>query len=341
MIENKSGLVRTSFTELTDLANEQVGGKALACSDDFFAPKERLLQAAAPVWIEGRYDDHGKWMDGWESRRKRVPGHDWCLVQLGVPGVIRGAVIDTAWFTGNYPEYASLEAASCPDGNWEKATWTEILPKSALAGSAKNLFPIMSGETWTHLRLNSYPDGGIARLRVHGEVRPDWKKLKTQGLIDIAAIQNGGRAITANDVHYGNPESLTYPNRARVMGEGWETRRRRGPGNDWAILKLATKGKIQKVEVDTHHYKGNYPDTCSIEVATVPDGADLLPCDFRDNHDIVWKTLLPKTKLQPDHRHDFEKELSSEGKGTAVNLLRLQIYPDGGVSRLRVWAEVN
>jgi len=262
-------------------------------------------------------------------------------VQLGVAGVIRGVVVDTAWFTGNYPEYASLEAANCPDGKWENATWKEILPKSALAGSAKNLFAINAPETWTHVRLSSYPDGGIARLRVHGEVRPDWNKLKAGGLVDIAAIQNGGRAITANDVHYGNPESLTYPNRARVMGEGWETRRRRGPGNDWAILKLATKGKIQKVEVDTNHYKGNFPDMCSIEVASVPDGAKLLPCDFRDRNDIVWTELLPKTKLKADHQHNFEKELSPEGRGMAVNLLRLQIYPDGGISRLRVWAEVN
>ncbi len=339
MITNQQNITRTSFTDLTDLASELVGGKALACSDDFFAPMERMLHASAPVWIEGKYDDNGKWMDGWESRRKRVPGHDWCVVQLGVPGVIRGLVVDTAHFTGNYPEYASVEAANCPDGNWEKTSWTEILPKSALAGSSKNLFPVASEGVWTHLKLHMYPDGGIARFRVHGLPRPEWAKGK--GLVDIASILNGARALAASDVHYGNPENLTHPNRARVMGKGWETKRRRGPGNDWAILKLATRGKIRKVEVDTNHYKGNFPDTCSLEVATIPDGPDLLPCDFRDRTDIVWTELLPRTKLKADHQHLFESELSSSGKEMPVNLIRLQIYPDGGISRLRVWAEVT
>src|SRR4029079_13764616 len=106
--------VPMDFTELIDLAAEKLGGAVLYANDECFAPKENLLKAPAPIFIEGKYTDLGKWMDGWESRRRRTPGFDWCLIRLGLPGKIRGVTVDTSHFKGNYPEQCSLEACALP-----------------------------------------------------------------------------------------------------------------------------------------------------------------------------------------------------------------------------------
>ncbi|MES2963144.1 MAG: allantoicase, partial [Bdellovibrionota bacterium] len=199
---------RVPFTDLIDLASEMLGGRVLETNDDFFAPKENLISAAAPVFIPDKYTEFGKWMDGWESRRKRnlAPGndHDWCVLRLGAPGVIHGVDVDTAFFTGNYPEYCSLEAVYAPEesGVPKSTNWTEILPKAQLRGGTRNLFAIASSETWTHLRLKIFPDGGVARLRVHGQVRPDWSRIKkANGHIDLAAAENGAEVVTCNDMY--------------------------------------------------------------------------------------------------------------------------------------------
>ncbi|HEX2715238.1 MAG TPA: hypothetical protein VHM88_23920, partial [Candidatus Acidoferrales bacterium] len=159
------------FTELVDLASERLGGVVLAANDEFFAPKENLLKPAKPIFIEGKYTDAGKWMDGWETRRRRTPGFDWCLIRLGLPGILRGVIVDTAHFKGNYPEHCSLEGCTL-DGNpdAEKLTgretrWDEILPKSGLKGDVENRFVIETPQRSTHLRFNIFPDGGVARLR--------------------------------------------------------------------------------------------------------------------------------------------------------------------------------
>lgn len=333
---------RVPFTDLLDLASEMLGGRVLEASDDFFAPKENLIKREPAIFVPDKYTEFGKWMDGWESRRKRNLGpgndHDWCVLRLGAPGVVRGVDVDTAFFVGNFPEYCSLEATFAPDddGVPKNAKWTEILSKSQLRGGTRNLFAIASTETWTHLRLRIFPDGGVARLRVHGEVRPDWARLKkTKGHIDLAAAENGAEVVTCNDMFFGQKDNLLLPGRAKTMGEGWETRRRRGPGHDWLIARLATTGRISKIEVDTNHFKGNFPESCSIDVCSYPS-RDLLPADFRDRSDIVWKEILPRTKLQAHHQHLFEKELKAEAREMKVDYVRLNIYPDGGVSRLRI-----
>jgi allantoicase len=280
-------------------------------------------------------------MDGWESRRKRNLGpgndHDWCILRLGATGVIRGVDVDTAFFTGNYPEYCSIEAAFAPDesGVPKSVQWTEILSKSALKGGTRNLFPISSTEKWTHLRLRIFPDGGVARLRVHGEVKPDWDRLRSKGPIDLAAAENGAEVVICNDMFFGQKDNLLLPGRAKTMGEGWETRRRRGPGHDWLIARLATTGSIQKIEVDTNHFKGNFPESCSIEACSFPS-RNLLAADFRDRGDIQWQEILPRTKLQASHQHYFEKELAAAAKSGKFDYIRLNIFPDGGVSRLRI-----
>src|SRR5215208_5143391 len=223
------------FTNLVDLASERLGGAVLYANDDFFAPKENLLKAAAPVFLEGEYTERGKWMDGWESRRRRTPGFDWCLVRLGAPGRVRGVVVDTSFFRGNFPEGCSLEAcAAHPNADAEQLTgdesrWAEILPQSRLEGDARNSFAVGTAGRFTHLRFKIYPDGGVARLRVYGEVLPDWDALRRAGgLVDLAAAENGGLVVATSDEFFGHRHNLIMPGRGRDMGDGWETKRRRG-----------------------------------------------------------------------------------------------------------------
>ena len=270
------------FLDLPDLASEAVGGAAILCNDEFFAEKENLLKVAAAVWKDHVYTDRGKWMDGWETRRYRpadgvAPGpdsdiHDWCIVRLGLPGEIRGLVIDTAWFRGNYPASAAVYATEIADPldlrALETATWTQILPRSELEGDRQNTFaiePAHERRRFTHVRLDIFPDGGVARLRVHGNVMPDWDRLRAAGTIDLAALENGAWVESCSDMFFGSRNNLIKPGPSRSMADGWETRRRRGPGNDWAIVRLAAKGTLERVEIDTTHFKGNAPGRCTLE----------------------------------------------------------------------------
>jgi allantoicase len=308
------------FTELVDLAAEKLGGAVLYANDDFFAPKENLLKAATPIFIEDKYTDLGKWMDGWESRRRRTPGFDWCLIRLGLPGIIRGVVVDTSFFRGNYPEHCSLEACAL-DG----------LP---LSGDTKNPFAIESGQRFTHLRLKIYPDGGVARLRVYGEVVPDWDRIqRLGGDVDLAAVENGGMVLACSDMFFGHRHNLIMPGRATNMSDGWETKRRRGPGHDWTIIKLGRRGHIRRLEVDTAWFKGNFPESCALEGINATD----LPEDKLTDLSLVWQSVLPRTKLQAHTRHFFESELLDAG---TVSHLRFNIFPDGGVSRLRAFGTI-
>lgn len=328
-----------SFTQLADLASARVGGRAIATNDDFFAPKSNLVKAEPAIFIPGKYTSRGKWMDGWESRRRRTPGHDWCVVQLGMRGRVRGVDVDTSFFTGNYPPHCSIDALDMLDtaegrvdehlvASGSSRKWTEILPKTALNGDSRNFIPVDDERPWTHLRLNIYPDGGVARLRVYGEVLVDWAAISRAGRpVDLAAIRNGGLGIAASDVHYGALNNMLMPGRATNMGDGWETKRRRGPGHDWAIVRLGTPGRLSKIEIDTNHFKGNYPDRASVEGCMLPDA----PADALAR--AAWVEVLPETKLRAHHRHFFTKELRHRGP---VSHLRLNIFPDGGVSRFRV-----
>jgi allantoicase len=330
----------SDFKELIDLASERLGGAVLYANDDFFAQKENLLKPSAPVFIEGKYTDRGKWMDGWESRRRRTPGFDWCVIRLGLPGVIRGIVVDTSFFRGNYPEQCSLEACALdgqPDVEQltsDATSWTEILPVSQLQGDSQNPFEIQNGGRFTHLRFKIYPDGGVARLRVYGEVVPDWEALARRGEVDLAAAENGALVLASSDMFFGHRHNLIMPGRAQDMSDGWETKRRRGPGYDWAVIRLATRGEIRRVEVDTAHFKGNYPDTCSLEICDA--GSDVV--DEAALASLSWKEILPRTRLQAHTRHFYEEEIRRAGAATHV---RFNIYPDGGVSRLRLYGAIH
>jgi allantoicase len=321
-------------TELPDLVSARVGGRALFANDEFFAPRHGLVKPAPAVFIPGKYTPRGKWMDGWETRRRRTPGHDWCVLRLGLRGRIHAVNVDTSHFVGNQPEKASLEACDLPAGAPRpallRAEWLEVLPPSPLAPGASNLFPLTGAGPFTHVRLNIFPDGGVARLRVYGEVAVDFARLRGR-LVDLAAIGNGGIVLGASDQHFGSKEHLILPGRARSMAEGWETRRRRGPGHDWAVVRLGAAGRVERVEIDTAHFKGNYPESASLEGCFAPRAT------LGELVDAAWEELLPRTKLRPHARHLLSKPLAALGPFTHVRLL---IYPDGGISRLRIHGRV-
>ncbi|HTD05548.1 allantoicase [Undibacterium sp.] len=317
-----------------NLADPRLGAATLAASDDFFAEMARMLNPEPAVFIPGKYDTNGKWMDGWESRRKRVNGYDWCVLKLARAGVIKGVDIDTSHFTGNYPPAASLEGAylaqGAPDAHTE---WTEILPSVNLQGNSHHYHAVGSSQAFTHLRLNIYPDGGVARLRVYGQPQANWAEADRQQLFDLIAMENGGYVVAANNQHFGPASNMLMPGRGVNMGDGWETRRRREPGNDWCIIALAQPGIVEKIEVDTCHFKGNYPDGCMIQAANVVGGTD----SSLVTQSMFWPVLLGEQKLQMDHQHYYAEQISKLGPVTHI---RFNMFPDGGVSRLRLWSRL-
>ncbi len=318
-----------AFAGMVDLARADIGGQALACSDDFFAGMDHLVRPEPAVFDPDAYTERGKLMDGWESRRKRVPGHDWCIVKLGVPGVVRGVDIDTAHFLGNHPPYASVEATRMPNEAsveqlQDEAVWTEVVPPMPLQRGSHNLQAVAIVGEWSHVRLRIYPDGGVARLRIWGEPKP----AREEGAeIDLACIQQGGQALACSDMFFSPMNNLILPRPAEDMGGGWETRRSRPPGDDWIIVKLGAPGRVSQVVFDTKHFKGNFPDTIALDGLYWPDAP--LPALVDTDS---WAEIVPRFEASADNAH--LKSVSDAGPWTHV---RMRIYPDGGVSRLRVY----
>ena len=316
--------------QYVNLAQPRLGAEVTYATDDFFADKARLIDAGEPQFIPGKYDENGKWMDGWESRRKRTEGHDWCVIRLGVPGLVAGFEIDTRHFTGNYPPGAEIEVCRSDEAiPGEQAGWTKVTERLALKGDDRVYVAIEHVEPVTHVRLNIFPDGGVARLRVWGRVAKDWSTVDANELVDLLAMENGGRGIIASDEHYGSIENLTAPGRGVNMGDGWETRRRRETGHDWAVLELGAPGRIEEVVVDTAFFKGNYPDRCFLQAAANATGSPEEIAAASES----WPLLLGEVKLEADKVHVFRDGLADLG---AVRFVRLNIIPDGGVSRLRL-----
>ncbi|MHA3048419.1 allantoicase [Acinetobacter sp. ANC 4639] len=322
----------THLMHLTNLADARISAKIIDCSDEFFAEAKRMLNANAPIFVEDKFDDHGKWMDGWETRRKRHAGYDWCIVKLGVTGKIYGLDIDTTFFTGNYPASAALEACYAPDDQLDQAEWHNLLPNSILGSSQHHIFDISSDQIFTHIRLNIFPDGGVARLRVYGEVQIQLKD--NNHTLDLLALENGGRVIAYSDAHYGHPHNLINPGRGINMGDGWETKRRRAPGFDWCVLALGQAGTIEKIEIDTAHFKGNFPAQVSIQAVYVQDATDpqLIP------QSMFWAFLLEAQDMQMDHVHNYINEVLAHEK---ISHIRVNMIPDGGISRIRLWGKVT
>lgn len=312
-----------------NLAQPRLGAEIVAVTDDFFGAAARLIEPAEPVFLPGKYDEHGKWMDGWESRRRRDGGHDICVVRLGWPAAVHGVDIDTRFFDGNQPLAASLEAATEADpADLDGAAWFALLPRTELGPNAQHRLEVESPRSVRWLRLHIFPDGGVARLRVYGEARSD-DSAAVAGRLDLAAAESGGSIVAASDEHFGAAAKLLLPGRGLDMGDGWETRRRRGPGFDWAIIALGRPGTIESVLLDTAHFKGNFPHQASLQGALASAAGDSLVAESAD-----WPELLPRQFLRADSEHLYERELARLGP---LSHLRLNIYPDGGVSRLRAF----
>lgn len=320
------------LTRYRNLADSRLGAAALSTTDDFFADKERMLQPGEPEWRAGIYDDNGKWMDGWESRRRRDAGHDHCIIQLAVAGTLRLLEIDTRYFTGNYPPFASVEAARLDGAPTSRTLWQPLLPRVALGGDQRQFFPVESEDVWTHLKLNIHPDGGVARFRAYGTVFRDWRRAGSAKALDLAAAINGGRALGCNDEHYGSMHNLLLPGSGSGMADGWETRRRRTPGFDWVILALGHRGQLEAIEIDTAHFKGNFPHQVSINAALLPD----LPDADLTGECLYWPVLLVPQLLKADHLHRFRLAAKATGP---VSHLRVNIHPDGGLSRVRAFGK--
>lgn len=306
------------FSTRTDLASRALGGGVVFANDEFFAAADHLVLPTAPTFSPRTFDHKGQVYDGWETRRRRSPGQDVAIVRLGAPGVIRGVDIDTAFFVGNYPPHASVDALAA-EGHpapaaLQAATWTPIVPKSALAGDTRNLFPVEDHRRFTHVRLTIHPDGGVARLRVHGEVVPDPALLPE--VIDVAALVNGGTVAGCSNMFYGRPHNMLMPGLAQHMGDGWETSRRRDASNDWVEVTLAAPSHLELIDLDTTHFKGNAPGAAAVRGSL--DGGE-------------WFEVLPRIPLNPDTPHRFRV-----APGRAADRVRLDIYPDGGMARLRV-----
>ncbi|MEU3718553.1 allantoicase [Streptomyces californicus] len=323
-----------SFTELVDLADRRLGAGVIAANDEFFAERENLLIRERAVFDPERFGHKGKIMDGWETRRRRgadaghpfpaPEDHDWAIVRLGAPGIIRGLIVDTAHFRGNYPQRVSVQAASVEGAPGpeqllaDDVKWEEILPPTPVRGHAANAFEITGGRRYTHLRLCQHPDGGIARLRVHGEVVPDPAWLAALGTVDLLSVLNGGTYEDASDRFYSSPTQIILPGTSRKMDDGWENRRRRvRDTNDWVRFRLPAQGAVRAVEIDTAYLKGN--------------SAGWIALQGRNGDTGEWFEIIPRTRLQPDTLHRFVLRAQA-----VVTHVRLDAFPDGGVARMRL-----
>lgn len=322
-----------AFTKLPDLVAERLGGKTLIANDEFFAPKESLIKEGRGIFIPEKYTEQGKWMDGWETRRRRIPGNDWCVIKLAHAGKIVGFDIDTHHFLGNHPPHASVQGIFSPNGtpDPESGAWVELLEKSSLLPHSRNFFDCLIDFAVTHIRLSIFPDGGVARFRAYGIFEPG----SGEGIIELSSCFEGGAAFLCSDMFFSHMNNLLVAGRSTFMGDGWETKRRRGPGYDWCVIRLGRCGVLERIEVDTNHFKGNFPDSCSIEIS-----ADEGPSPREAVAGEGWisrlrfQEILPQTKLRAHTQHFFEAELRASQRARWV---RLNIYPDGGVSRFRVW----
>jgi len=319
---------------LIDLAQSRLGTQVVYKTDEFFAAAKRIINPWPPIFKEGVFDKHGKWMDGWETRRKRNKGYDYLILKLGKPGKIYKVDVDTSYFNGNQPSKVSLEA--CASKNrvpGKNSKWIKILNKTSTKPNSHHFFNIKNKSTFTHVKLNIYPDGGVARLRIYGSM--EIKKNFGKKLINLTSILNGAVPIACNNEHFGRAENVLAPGTGKNMGDGWETRRSRGKNYDWLILKCATQGKISGIQIDTHHFKGNFPDKCSIEAAYLNEKVS--------NNNIIhnskkWKLLLDKVKLKAHKKHNFKNLLMKNKK---INYIKINIFPDGGISRIRLFGRAE
>jgi allantoicase len=316
---------------LIDLAQPRLGTKVIYKTDDFFASANRIISPTEPVFKVGVFDKHGKWMDGWESRRKRTAGHDFIIIKLGKPGTIKKVDVDTSHFNGNQPAMISIEGANSNSNKINQLNWQPLLSKKKTKANSHHYFTVNSNKVFTHIKFNIFPDGGVARLRLYGSIAKS-NKLKNKK-INLASLLDGSSVIACNNEHFGKAENILAPGKAKNMGDGWETRRRRGKGFDWLILNSLDGKEIDKIEISTHHFKGNFPSHCSLQAAYLPNSKNSKQIVKSSNK---WKYLLKDAKLSANKVHVFKNNLMKKDK---INFIKINIFPDGGISRFRIYGK--
>jgi len=318
---------------LIDLAQPRLGSKVIFKTDDFFASVHRIIDPAPPVFKEGLFNKNGKWMDGWESRRKRVSGHDFLIIKLGKPGSINMVDVDTSHFNGNQPSMISLEGCNSKSKNIKNLKWKTIIGKKKTRANSHHLFNTSSKSIFTHIKLNIFPDGGVARLRLYGNISKGNNNFGNK-TINLASLLNGASVIACNNEHFGKAENILAPGKAKNMGDGWETRRRRNKGFDWLILSSIEGKNIDKIEISTHHFKGNFPSHCSLQAVFIPNKISSSSIVKSSNK---WKFLLNKVNLSANKTHKFRNKLMKNNK---INFIKINIFPDGGISRFKIFGKL-
>ena len=317
---------------LIDLAQPRLGSKVIFKTDDFFASANRIINPAPPIFKEGLFDKNGKWMDGWESRRKRTSGNDFLIIKLGKPGSINKVDVDTSFFNGNQPSMISLEGCNSSSNNIKNLKWKKIISKKKTKANSHHLFKTTSKSIFTHIKLNIFPDGGVARLRLYGNISKENNKFVNK-TINLASLLNGASVIACNNEHFGKAENILAPGKAKNMGDGWETRRRRDKGFDWLILSSIKGKKIDKIEISTHYFKGNFPSHCSIQAAYISNKKSSTSIVKSSTN---WKFLLNKVNLSANRTHIFNNKLMKDNK---INFIKINIFPDGGISRFKIFGQ--
>ena len=317
---------------LIDLAQPRLGSKVIFKTDDFFASANRIINPSPAVFKEGLFDKNGKWMDGWESRRKRTSGHDFLIIKLGKSGSINKVDVDTSHFNGNQPSMISLEGCYSKSKNIKDLKWKTLIGKKKTKANSHHIFKSSSKSIFTHIKLNIFPDGGVARLRLYGSISKENNKFGNK-TINLASLLNGASVIACNNEHFGKAENILAPGKAKNMGDGWETRRRRNKGFDWLILNPINGKKINKIEISTHHFKGNFPSHCSLQAAFVPNKKS---SSSIIKSSVKWKFLLNKVNLSANKTHVFKNILMKNDK---INFIKINIFPDGGISRFKIFGK--
>ncbi|WP_419768519.1 allantoicase [Arcobacter sp.] len=323
---------------MINVTSLDLGTKILYVSDDFFANAQRMLEESEAVFKD-EYDENGHWMDGWETRRRRDSKNDFCIIKLGVSAKINSFEVDTAHFKGNYPLAVSIKACYSKDindeeiiNNPENFQWKELLVQSDLQGDTKHNFDSSCQDEITHIRMDIYPDGGIARFKAFGTICFD-EKLYDMDNINVISMLNGARAVRTNNEFFGALKNILKEKDSLYMGDGWETRRRRTPGFDWGIIELSKPAIIDNIMIDTNFFKGNFPDSFSICSAYIKESTD----NSIETQSIFWEELIPSQKLEMDNKHYYNKSFLLHNK--PITHIRINIFPDGGVSRLKLFGK--
>lgn len=331
-VEEKQFLQEMQACRAVDIINEKLGGTVLSMSDEWFAAAENLIKPNKPIRDATKFTHAGAWYDGWETRRHNENEYDWVIIKAGVNGAhIIGAEIDTAFFNGNQAPFISIDALYDEKSDnciveEDDQRWDEIFPKVGCGPSQNHFFILSNGLTkkaYNYIKLKMYPDGGIARFRLYGQVVPaKLQKAPQNEVSDLAYVGNGGTVFAVSDEHFGSASNLLLPGRGHDMSDGWETKRSRTPNHvDWAIIQLARESTfIEKIIVDTAHYRGNFPQFITVQ------GCNKSPTD-----DTEWIDIVGKSKTGPDSIHEY-----SIGKQLNISYVKLTIIPDGGVKRIRV-----